>query len=117
MTTEKTVEVLEHIKTWCGLDPVYGTEVEALDAAISAIRFRSEQEDKSGPSAPDKHVCWLCENEGKSILSLELSEVFIVEPVKYTRIGDGYEHNAPLNFCPVCGRSLPRRGYTRKCDA
>ena len=53
--------------------------------------------------------CWLCKNDGKSIISLGLGEIIITESVKYTRVGDGRDHSAPLNFCPVCGRKLPGR--------
>ena len=42
MENERAIDVLEHIKSWCGLCPIYDAEIEALNIAISAIGAQQE---------------------------------------------------------------------------
>ena len=37
---------------------------------------------------------------------MQLGDVFITQPAKYTFAGDGQEYTVPLNFCPNCGRDI-----------
>lgn len=52
------------------------------------------------------NLCEFCENHWKKISQLFIDEVFIVQPAKYTRMGDSEEFPVPLNFCPACGEKL-----------
>lgn len=54
-------------------------------------------------------MCEFCENHYKKISQLFIDEVFITQPAKYTRMGDGEEFSIPLNFCPACGEKLDKR--------
>ena len=60
-------------------------------------------------SMNNKCSCWLCKNEGKNFMSLKLDDIFIATPTRYTYIGDGQEYDAPLLYCPACGRKLPEK--------
>ena len=51
-------------------------------------------------------MCTYCDAYNKSSSTLELGDVFIATPAKYSTVGDGKLHSIPLNYCPNCGREL-----------
>lgn len=51
-------------------------------------------------------MCKFCENFYKDYRELKLGDIFITQSAKYTQVGDGKEHNIPMNFCPHCGSNI-----------
>lgn len=57
-------------------------------------------------------MCMYCDNHGKDRGLLELGDIFITQRAKYTSVGDGYEFDIPLNFCPNCGKDISLARFT-----
>lgn len=54
-------------------------------------------------------MCIYCENYKKHPSELNLGDVFIIYPAKYTKDGDGAPYSIPMNYCPACGEELNDR--------
>lgn len=59
-------------------------------------------------------MCEYCKNFSKRGSELELNDIFLVEPAKYTVVGDGALYRIPMNFCSNCGRELRKPCMHRK---
>lgn len=51
-------------------------------------------------------MCKYCKNVSCDPFSMELGDLILCTPAKYTYYGDGQEYSVPFNFCPYCGKRL-----------
>lgn len=51
-------------------------------------------------------MCIYCENYAKRGDELKLGDVFLLEPARFSIVGDGRPYTIPFRYCSACGRDL-----------
>lgn len=51
-------------------------------------------------------MCIYCENYNKPPFELDIGDLIIISPAKYTMVGDGTPYGMPMVYCPACGEKV-----------
>lgn len=51
-------------------------------------------------------MCMYCENYNRPPFELDIGDLIIISPAKYTVVGDGALYGMPMVYCPACGERV-----------